>query len=798
MALLSMCRSVLLAGTCLIGMNGLAEAQTRPQDSDGSGPEETGAATDEIVVTARSGAESLTQVPVAVSAFGAADIARYQSSDLVKLAQMTPAVQIYGGGAGAGGAFLIRGIGTTADTAGVDSSVSIALDGSQMVRPRTVLAGMFDLRQMEVMKGPQALFFGRNSSAGVISISSQDPGSTLSGYVTGGYEFKARERYVEAALTTPVSDTLSIRWATRYSKLRGWVYNVAVAHPDVSNPSVTIPAPVNRWGPGSESISGRVTVLWTPASNYTSKFKAFFSKYTDDGYTSTIEPVCAGAHPLTLGQPDLLSDCKVNGRIAQSILPSLYTTQSIGDQRWNAGIPFTDSRSTLLTWQQTLDLGTISLVSNTTYSVLDNVARGSNNYTQFVEFSGGTDEHYRGGSQELRLISDFGGPFNITVGGYYEKTKSRFAAALFLYNFGPNPTPGPYAGSYQAGYETATERRHSWSGFVQARYDLAPNIELAAGARYTETHKNVVQGQPYVHGGYQAIGALLPQGVFVNSVLDEHNVSPEATLTWHPTASSTLYGAFKTGYKSGGIAIPALVTPANTAANLIFRPEKSIGGEIGYKAVVDRLRIAATAYYYKFKGLQLTSFDPTSSSYRIQNAADAKQRGIEVEASYALDNALSLRGSVNWNDVTYGAYLNSACYTGQTAAQGCVGGVQDLTGRRLHRAPLWSGSAGITYEAEIGPDHGLSFTNDYRYSSDYLTSEVQSPLSRQKDYVLINASINFYPQSKAWQLSLIGRNLGNIRVYEFQQDRPGGITGNELAIGGGRPREIAIQGTVKF
>ena len=118
-------------------------------------------------------------------------------------------------------AFLVRGIGTTADTAGVDQSVSISMDGSMIARPRTAVASMFDLEQVSVLKGPQALFFGKNSSAGVIQLQTANPTSELHGYVTGGYEFKARERYVNAAISFPITETLGIRFAGRYTKTCG-------------------------------------------------------------------------------------------------------------------------------------------------------------------------------------------------------------------------------------------------------------------------------------------------------------------------------------------------------------------------------------------------------------------------------------------------------------------------------------------------------------------------------------------------------------------------------------------------
>src|SRR5690606_28082129 len=137
------------------------------------------------------------------------------------------------------------------------------------------------------------------------------------------------------------------------------------------------------------------------------------------------------------------------------------------------------------------------------------------------------------------------------------------------------------------------------SVFGQARYDVTPEIELAAGVRYTNVKKNAHQGQPnFVNSN---VTFLLPQGQLLYSNLDEDNASPEVTLTWHPDADTTLYGAFKTGYKTGGIAMPAVVSITDTGAGFTFKPEKSIGGEIGYKArLMDRrLRVEATAYYYK-------------------------------------------------------------------------------------------------------------------------------------------------------------------------------------------------------
>lgn len=763
----------------------------------------------EIVVTARSKGETLLEVPVAVTAFGADQLAKTNASDLTKIAQMAPQLEIYAGGAGSGGSFLIRGVGTTADTAGVDMSVSLAVDGTQIARPRTAYAGMFDLAQVAVMKGPQALFFGRNATAGVVSIESANPTADLSGYVRGGYEFKARERYVEGAISIPVTETLGVRFAGRYSKLRGWVKNEAQGLAvDPFNPfeSVALPGAAWRWGPGSESKGGRITVKWDPSSAYSSVMKATFLGYDDVSATSTAEDVCEG-NPTTYGVWDGISDCKINGRTSQGQLPGRYAEGPVGDRKWFSGVPYSKMSAMLLTWQQRLDLGNFQITSNTGYSKHKFGLRGNYAGQEFVDFHGGVDEDYKGWSQEARLISDFDGPFNFTVGAYYEDTKNYHDSALFLFNQGPDPDTG----SYQAGYNEGWEKSKVWSAFAQARFDITPELELAGGVRYTKTKKWAEQGQPrYVHRIFDpnftpisnTTGFLLPEGQTIESRLKEDNWSPEASITWHPTPDQTVYAAFKTGYKSGGIALPSLVTIGDTADSVKFNPEKARGGEIGYKArMFNRaLTFEATAYYYKFSGLQLTSFVPATSSYKIQNAADAEQYGLEMTASYRVSDALTIRASGAYNHLDYKKFDIAPCWGNQLPAQGCIGGVQDLSGEQLHRAPRFSGSVGMDYDTPVTGDLMLGLSADARYTSSYFASETFSPNSRQDSYVLLNASVRVYKEDDSWELALIGRNLTNERVIGFYQDRSGAVTPgvNEGYAYGSRPREVAVQGTLRF
>ena len=789
--------------------------------------------TTEIIVTARAQGESLMDVPVAVTALTSEDVARYATTDLVKLAGVRPDVEVYTGGSKTGAAFIVRGVGTTADTAGVESSVSIAMDGVQTLRPRIAYAGLFDLAQVEIMKGPQALFFGKNASAGVVSIKTALPTEELSGYVRGGYEFEAHERYVEAAVSIPITDTLRTRFAGRYSKMRGWIKNIAEDVPDWTNPSVILPAPHNKYN-DAETQAGRVTVQWEPSANYSAVFRATFTG--SSGSANTVaETLCPSGQAISLGahiEPNV--DCKLNGVTAMNDQNPLYSTVPTGfgfDDRYNNGRDQHFSRTMLLSLEQNLDLGAVTVQSITGRSTLKFAYRGNSSYAQTAQFNGGTNEDFSGWSQELRINSQFEGPLNFTVGGFWEKTHLKSGATLFLYNFGPDnacPVTQPACtptNSYLSGINEADYRQKTWSLFGQVRFQVTPEIELAGGARYTKVKKHAVQGQPnYVHYFFENIGGLLGEGILMDDRLTEDNWSPEATITWKPDENNTLYAAFKTGYKTGGIAQPSLVTPANVGT-VIFKPEKATGGEIGYKGYLmdRRLKLTATAFYYKFKGLQLTSFDPTIAAYRINNAADVKQKGIEADAEFKVSDAFSIHASAAYVSVKYGKFENASCFANQTIADGGIDlnplaepasgtyhdgiltndcDVQDLSGKQLHRAPKFVAGAGFTFDTPINSDGNLrlGLSGDIRFRSGTYTSETQSPAGYQGKNALVHASVRVYDDDKGWEMALIGRNLTNKRLIGFTSDRPSAQTlGNyEVSAYTIRPREIALQGTIKF
>ena len=145
---------------------------------------------EEIIVSARRQEETLQDVPVTVAALTEADLDRYNITTLVDAAKMVPNMVISHGGSGNGSNLRLRGIGSSAISAAFDHSVAINLDGVVVNRGRFIHNSYLDMSQLEVLKGPQSLYFGKSATAGVVSITTNDPGEVFEMEVSGGSEFE--------------------------------------------------------------------------------------------------------------------------------------------------------------------------------------------------------------------------------------------------------------------------------------------------------------------------------------------------------------------------------------------------------------------------------------------------------------------------------------------------------------------------------------------------------------------------------------------------------------------------------
>lgn len=210
-----------------------------------------------------------------------------------------------------------------------------------------------------------------------------------------------------------------------------------------------------------------------------------------------------------------------------------------------------------------------------------------------------------------------------------------------------------------------------------------------------------------------------------------NNTSPEATLTWKPSGNVTLYGSYRTGYKSGGFSISGSISPLSTAADATFAPEKVSGFEGGIKSTLfdNQLRLNFDGFWYIYKGLQVDYFDPTTIRYLTTNAGKARTRGLELETEFAPRSApgLTLRASAALTDAIYSSFSRAPCLGGERPSEGCnltpnaAGAftLQNLDGQRTPQAPRWVATLGGDYVKPIGDNLKIGFSPNIRYSSRY-------------------------------------------------------------------------------
>jgi outer membrane receptor protein involved in Fe transport len=750
---------------------------------------------EEVVVTARKTEESLQNVPVAVAVISEQQLQNGNASDLTKVAELAPQVSMSQSGSGTGAVITIRGVSSGANDAGLDQSVAIEVDGVPISRGQVVSSSIFDLKQVQVLQGPQALFFGKNSPAGVISLTSADPTDKFEAYVTPGYEFNAKQRFIEGAVSGPLSETFKARVAFRGSEMDGWLKNVATPQRDIVNTSVTDPgATMGREGPDDEIYSGRVTLMWTPNDDFDATLKVMLNSQERNAGNASSEPFCVNGrtNPVILGAVPLPgADCKKDQQKATGSVAPIYAANI---PYANGGVPYLDSKFTLASLNLNQKLGAFTLTSTTGYYDQTVQQMSVSDWSPYATIFAASKEEYDLFTQELRARSDFDGPVNFMVGAYYESFDRPFTNSADLFH-----VFNPAAQNYAIVTMDSKSKGDYFSGFAQVRWDILPTLELAGGARYSHDEKDIrIVNRTKTPA--PAYAALYPVGQALTSSYSDDHVSPEATLTWRPDDRHTVYAAYKTGYKAGGMSNPYLLYTSTNAQNLQFQPEEAKGFEAGYKATLlnNTLRFDIVGYSYKYDDLQVASYNADTISFIIKNAATAKIEGVQGSFEWSALDEVTLRGNIGYNRARYDSFRNAQCFTGQTAATGCVGGTQNLADEPLLRAPDLTYSLGVDYNPGLIAGWNTTLSVQGSHSASFQTAADYAPGGFQEAYWLLNAAVRVGPDDGRYEVAVIGRNLTD-SYYMLNSNGWSGAGNADQFVGFfNRPREVVVQGTVRF
>jgi hypothetical protein len=413
-------------------------------------------------------------------------------------------------------------------------------------------------------------------------------------------------------------------------------------------------------------------------------------------------------------------------------------------------------------------------------------------------------------SEELRGVSHFESPLNFTGGLFYSDDHHNVGNTDKIFPLGPFPGTGPYAGAYNTLAMHATNVEDSFSVFGEVNWKIRPDLELAGGARYSHDHSSTTLGNIFNYfDELVALGAIpaagnpfSPAGVLYHVGLKETNVSPEATLTYHPTQDVTLYGAYKTGYLAGGSANPANVGNylglADPTEPLRFDKEKVKGGEIGAKGLfIDgRLQADLTVYRYKYTGLQVQTFDPNTTSYTVHNAGRALNQGIELQGNYRVARGFDVHGSLELVELKFQEYDNAQCYPGQTEAEGCQDfglpdAFQNLSGTHYGGSPV-ALNVGGSYEYPFSDALGLRFSADVFYNSRSPSYE-RDPLAVTPAYTIGNVSATLYqPWSMRWRSAAARKERAGSRELLDDEVRDGADARHVTEVGMRQEPKLAL------
>ena len=792
---------------------------------------------DEIIVTARKSEENAQRVPAAPLIIGQRELENRQVNDLLGVAALTPGLILGAAPLEVGTEVSLRGIGSSPLDPGVDQSVALNIDGLPLGQGAAYSAALFDMERIEILKGPQPLFFGKNSPGGVIAIRTADPGDVKEAIGRAAYEAEAREWQARLILSGPVTEALKLRLSGQYGASDGYFRNTAIARTETGAVQ-----PAARFG-ARHALYLRLSGLFEPSRDFTARLKLNATHDRGRGGLQEQLVFCPDGTANYLPQiglpiPSMFSaneDCKADRELAIVDLdPNAY--QGLP----NGGVSFTDSDQRFgtleMSWAVTPQ---IRLTSVTGYYHLKIDA------LQNGPWSGGAAPplaiikafQREELTQELRLASDLGGPVDFVAGAFFQDagidSDIRLAGNRF-YGLPPVALQGSHDIDIRA-----------LALFGQLRFRPTPQFEISGGIRWTDekrSNRPVTYDVLGVFTGVQDTPLELPQ-----PRLHSSNWSPELTVAWFPTDDLTLFGSFKQGYKSGSYNINL---PLNPGDDLSFGDERGRGGDVGVKGyAADRqLAFDLTGYSYRYSGLQVGIVRITSAgipTLATINAASAKIHGLDMTLRYRprAVAGLSIKSTLNWNRASFTRFANAGCYPGQTVAEGCdlqpspvtdpneiAAGyfsvdpesgmpvrynAQNLSGRRLPRAPSWQGHFSADYERSLGTKLLLGLGAQLQYSSRYVVDLLRQENNSQGAYAKIGASIRIAPRDKGWELALIGNNLANRLTTGGCLDInypggggvfPGAITGapirgpagsGEILCGYERGREVWLRLTVR-
>lgn len=768
---------------------------------------------EEIVVTAQRREQSLQDVPISLEVVTGETLLDQGFRDMTMLQSFTPNLDIRISGSADQNSTKMRGVGTTGDNYGFEQAVPMFVDGVHYGRGTQITNAFLDIERIEVLRGPQPVYFGQNATAGAISLTTRKPTANWEGFVNA--EYGSNNTYsIEGAAGGPLSDTLGIRAAAQHESSDGHMKSV--------------------WTGGNfpqlETYVGRLTTAWNPTEAFELVAKVEYMDLQRNGVGSALMDtagvrdcrndlgLCITKDPAGFGVspaypiPTEFSDVGTGSgppfwevKPSYDAYPGVTIRRSRGRRAALNIIPIMqdppaglDLGKSSLDWSAkediqtatyTMDLGyefenDLRLRSNIAYINFDRVARdnqpGDNGPFPLRK----TDkwEDVDQWNVELRLESALGGSLEWMAGVYWQLQE------LDLNQVSLRATAD--VGDYEEGlsYQDST-----WtSGFASVTINATDQISVDLGARYTDVEKKAGL-TPFRSDGWicddgtpdgelcdndvNAYAGTIPIGFApiyqkfdkIDEVYNTDDFNWQVALRWRPTDTLSTFAKYANSFKAGGFDFGKTLFRPSFIDQFKFEDEFVDSWEIGMKGdLMDgRANYEITGFWSEFTDLQLSAFDPVLEVQRAQNVAEQRARGIEVRGSVLLSERWQLNLSGAILDSKMVTFPGAICTEVEIDQNLCLdedgnpddGGRIDRTGQEAPRAPDWQLVANSNYWMPVLGTYKLGMNTQVSFSDAYVLSDAFSKIVTMHSHIDLNLSLGFGPQDETWKISVYGRNL---------------------------------------
>jgi iron complex outermembrane receptor protein len=701
----------------------------------------------DIVVTARKRAETLQDVPMAVSAISSAQLEVRNVQDVDGLYAEVPGLFSAPGSVNNSADFAyltMRGVGFNA---GLEPAVGVFVDG--MYVPQMGFDTSFlDLDRVEVLRGPQGTLFGRNTQGGAINLVTRKPDADLRGKLRlEAAEFKTFR--AQGAVSGPVTDGLYAGISAEHGRSDGYLRNVVLGGQQ------------DWW----RQTAIRGVLRWTPSPTID---VSLIGDWSDRDYNEAIRGVRLATRRyesmVDQDEPDTRKNKGVQLNVAADLGGNTSLT-SITGRRYSSSDIFTDMDSRP-TAQNSVTLRAFEPVSTTAQT-----------------FRGATLDvaiKQRFTSQELRLNGSRDS-LDWLLGGYWfdqrqDQRRDRRVGA------GVAPFP---AALYI--YENYRDDRDGYAGFANASYKLSRALELTAGGRWSHEHVLGTGNRGQVFG--PPINSTQP---VVRNARDEFdNFSWTASLSYKPAAGLLLYATYAEGWKAGGINR----FPGTTDSNLPYKDESSENYELGAKTsfLGQRGTFNLALYHIDIRNQQLINVIPTGGPTPVSvvdSAAKAHVDGVEAELTLQPAEGLQLRGAASYSRSRFDDFVRIFTATDRT----------DFSGTPFENVPETTVFLSADYSVPLAGTERIELHGEYQYI-DAITYQDNTRASRSGDqltapgYNRVNLSLS-YVTRHGLRLTGYVNNLFNSFDYAFPSSDP--LLGGDVFVVPLPPRQFGVRASLSL